>query len=156
MVAPAAHGGFGVTGERPLPAHVLAAAQRGRGELRLATEPGGEAIEIVAAKPKRKRRGVMNKTERAYSVELEARKRCGELTWWKFESMPLVLASGASFMPDFAVKLTDGSLEFHEVKGGHIREAAMVRLKVAARLYPFTFVLVQYVRGEQTKKTVSP
>lgn len=132
---------------RKLPAHALDAVMRGRG-LRVATPEQRE--------PSKPRRGVMNKTEMRYSVELQARKLAGEIRWFAFEPITLRLASGAKYTPDFAVLTASGALEFHETKGGFIREAAMVRLKVAASLYPFRFVLVQFVRGEQITKEIRP
>ena len=48
----------------------------------------------------------------------------------------------AFFAPDFLVQLADGTLELHEVKGFH-REAGIVRLKVAADMFPFACKLVE-------------
>lgn len=98
----------------------------------------------------------MNKTETRYSLELESGRQNGVLAWWAFEAMTLRLATGARYTPDFAVLTSAGALEFHETKGGHIREAAMVRLKVAASLYPFRFVLVQFTKGKRVERTVTP
>lgn len=83
----------------------------------------------------------MNKTEAAYERHLYALVEAGEVLWYRFEPMRLRLANGAYYKPDFGVKLRDGSLEFHETKG-HWREAARVRIKVAAELFPFRFIAV--------------
>lgn len=89
------------------------------------------------------RRGRMNKTERAYSIELRARQIAGEVRWFGFECTKLRLANGAWYTPDFTVELARGRLEFHETKG-FAREAAIVRLKVAAELNPWArFFLVK-------------
>jgi hypothetical protein len=88
----------------------------------------------------------MNATESAYASHLEALKRAGQVLWWRFEPMRLRLANGAWFKPDFGVKLRDGSLEFHETKG-FWREAARVRIKVAAELFPFRFIAVTRKKG---------
>jgi hypothetical protein len=76
----------------------------------------------------------MNKTERAYAFELEVLKRTGRIQSYGFERIKFVLGKGSVYTPDFEVVLADGFLEYHEVKG-HWREAARVRIKVAARLF---------------------
>lgn len=96
--------------------------------------------------PARKPARGMNKTEAAYAQHLEARRLAGEVLWWRFEPMRLRLANGAWFKPDFGVKLIDRSLEFHETKG-FWREAARVRIKVAAELFPFRFIAVKRKGG---------
>lgn len=85
--------------------------------------------------------GAMNKTESAYARTLEARKQAGEVAWYKFEGIKLRLADNTFYSPDFAVMLTDGSLEAHEVKG-HWMDDAKAKIKIAADLYPFRFLAV--------------
>lgn len=102
---------------------------------------------LRTARPGRiKRPGEMNKLEEAYSWVLEARKRAGEIQWWGYEQMTLKLADGVRYTPDFAVLTlginTTGQLEFHEVKG-YMRDDARVKLKVAAAMFPFKFLLVR-------------
>jgi hypothetical protein len=92
------------------------------------------------------RRG-MNKLETRYARRLELMRLAGEITWWGFEGIKLRLATGAFYKPDFAVLANEGDLQFHETKG-FFREAANVRLKVAADLYPFAFYLVRWINGE--------
>lgn len=97
-----------------------------------------------AAEIKRPR---MNKLESAYAAEVLG--PClanGQVTWFDFEPFRMRLAEGAWFTPDFGVITGMGRLEFHETKG-FWREAARVRIKVAARLYPFRFVACQRERG---------
>ena len=155
-------------GERPLPSHVLAAIERGQRATRVVggsraprpeqdaqADAGAGASSVSTSSPK-PRRGVMNKTEARYAAELEARALAGELSWWAFERVRLRLANGAWYCPDFVVSTAAGEIEMHEVKGSHIREAAMVRLKVAASLYPFRFVLVQFTKAGQTSKEIKP
>lgn len=84
--------------------------------------------------------GTMNKTEAEYAWRLEARKRAGEVLWYKFEGVKLRLADKTFYEPDFAVMLADGLLEMHEVKGGVWEDDARVKIKVAASLYPFKFL----------------
>lgn len=84
--------------------------------------------------------GVMNKLEARYAQQLEARKIAGEILWYKYEAVKLRLADNTFYTPDFAVMLANGELEMHETKG-FMRDDAAVKIKVAAALYPFRFVL---------------
>jgi hypothetical protein len=95
----------------------------------------------------------MNKMEAQYAQRLDLEKHAGEILWWGYEAIRLRLANGAWFKPDFAVEGRFG-LEFHETKG-HMREAAHVRIKVAASLYPmFRFSIIRLERGEWTRMRV--
>lgn len=87
--------------------------------------------------------GYRSKLERDYALNLDARLRIGELAWWAYEPMRFKLGEGAWFTPDFILMRADGGLEAHETKG-HMREAANVRLKVAASLYPWLPIFVVY------------
>ncbi len=89
--------------------------------------------------------GKMNKTEAAYARTLEARKHAGEIVWWVFEPFNLRLADRTFYKVDFGVMLANGELECHEVKG-FWTDDAKVKIKVAARLFPFRFVAV-YMKG---------
>lgn len=86
--------------------------------------------------------GVMNQTENAYASILEQRKAIGEVIRWEFEAMTFKLAPLCSFTPDFMVWLTDGSMEFVDVKGcGPIDDKSTVKIKTAAEKFPmFSFV----------------
>lgn len=90
----------------------------------------------------------MNKTEAEYAEILEARRRRGEVAWWKYEGITLKLADNTRYTPDFAVMLPQGEFEFHETKGGFIREDGWLKLKLAAGMFPFRFFLCQ----KQAKK----
>jgi hypothetical protein len=83
--------------------------------------------------------GTMNKTEAAYASVLEARQQAGEIAWFKFEAVKLRLADNTFYTPDFAVMLTAGEMEMHEVKG-FWEDDARVKIKVAAAMYPFQFL----------------
>lgn len=96
---------------------------------------------FVRGLPKQHRKGEMNATERAYADHLDERMKAGEVIWYAFESIRLSLVEGDArtvYTPDFAVQLADGEMELHEVKG-FWQEAARVRIKVAASMYPFRF-----------------
>jgi hypothetical protein len=109
----------------------------------------------VADEPKRGRTrhapGKMNKREAAYSLELEARKRAGEILDWQYEAVTLKIAEkpegckmkAVRYTPDFFVVADDGVIEFHEVKG-HAEGDWIVKWKVCIERYPwFRFVLVE-------------
>jgi hypothetical protein len=78
----------------------------------------------------------MNRTEAAYALQLEARKRAGELQWYQYEAMRFVLAKATQYTPDFVVLTDAGAVEAHEIKG-FWRDDARAKLKVAARLFPW-------------------
>lgn len=99
-----------------------------------------------------------NKWECLFRDELELRRLAGEVSWYAFEPMRLKLAEYTQngkertiwYKPDFAALVRsegdcgqpcDSHLEYFEVKG-HWREAARVRIKMAASQYPFRFVAV--------------
>ena len=84
----------------------------------------------------------MNKTEAAYDQHLQALHAAGDVLWHRFEPMRLRLADGAWFTPDFGVLTRDCLFEFHETKG-FWREAARVRIKIAAELFPFKFIAIK-------------
>jgi hypothetical protein len=84
----------------------------------------------------------MNKTEAAYAAHLRLRQIAGEVAWYKFEAFKLRLADNTFLTVDFAVMLSDGTLEMHEVKG-FWTDDARVKIKVAADIYPFRFLAVQ-------------
>ncbi|WOD19818.1 PDDEXK family nuclease [Paraburkholderia kirstenboschensis] len=97
----------------------------------------------------RKPRGEMNKTERAYSQLLAARKHIGEIDDFAFESVKLRLAGATLcfYTPDFCV-WAGGRVQFHEVKG-FWTDDARVKIKVAAASVPWArFIAVRLVKGE--------
>jgi len=83
----------------------------------------------------------MNKTEAAYQQHLELRKHAGEIVWYRFEGIKLRLADKTFYTPDFAVMLTDGAMELHEVKGYWLDDAR-AKTKIAAEQYPFRIIAV--------------
>jgi len=88
--------------------------------------------------------GQMNKTEQAYAALLEQRKQSGEIHHYQFEAMALKLAKLTTYTPDFFVILSNGEIEYHEVKG-HWMGNGRVKIKVAAENHPwFKFVAIQY------------
>ena len=103
-------------------------------------QPANNKVKIQALG--RLKTGEMNKTEQAYRDLLELRKRAGEVLWYKFEGLKFRLADNTFYTPDFAVMLSNGQIELHEVKG-HWQDDARVKIKIAADLYPFQFIAVK-------------
>lgn len=86
--------------------------------------------------------GERNKTELAYEEALKALQRDGQIAWFKFEGVKLRLADNTFYTPDYAVMLTNGQMEMHEVKG-FWQDDARVKIKIAAELFPFRFLAVR-------------
>lgn len=86
--------------------------------------------------------GQMNKTEEAYAKYLQVLQHAGKVAWFKFEGVKLRLADSTFYSPDFAVMLTSGEMEMHEVKG-FWQDDARAKIKIAADLYPFRFIAVK-------------
>lgn len=108
---------------------------------------GRIATAVVAPKPSdltlgRLPAGTMNNTEAAYDAHLQMLHRAGEIIWHKFEHIKLRLADKTFLTVDFAVLPASGLLELREVKG-FFRDDAKVKIKVAASMYPFKFILVR-------------
>lgn len=136
---------------------ILKANQRAaRGEMKpYYTAELGWTPEGIAEQERRKkepRRGRQNKLEAAFQREVLE----GCVAWFDFEAMKFRLADGAWYTPDFPTQGADGTFTIFEVKG-HWREAARVRIKVAADKYPFAFVAVTKDRktGEWVYERIS-
>lgn len=86
--------------------------------------------------------GKRNKTEAAYEQTLEARRAAGEVAWFRFEGIKLRLADNTFYTPDYAVMLSSGLMEMHEVKG-FWQDDARAKIKIAADMYPFRFLAVR-------------
>jgi hypothetical protein len=92
----------------------------------------------------------MNSTESAYSMNLAIQLSVREIESYSYEPLTLRLADGVRYTPDFLV-VKDGIVELHEVKAGRLdkagkvkaltEDASRIKLKVAAKQYPFRFVL---------------
>lgn len=90
--------------------------------------------------------GAMNKTEAAYEQVIKDGVSLGDVAWYRFEGLKLRLADNTFYTPDFAVMLTNGQIECHEVKG-FWKDDARVKIKVAAEQYPFRFIAVSRGKG---------
>lgn len=94
-----------------------------------------------------------SKLEADYADHLAMLLQAGVIARWDYEAEKFRLADGAWYTPDFRVVYPDRHVEFHETKG-YRREAAIVRVKVAAELHPYPFVLVERKRGQWKCTTI--
>jgi hypothetical protein len=121
----------------------------------LARDPADAPVDAPPEKKQRCGRQ-MNKTERRYATRLEAARQLGQVKRAVFEGVTLRIADRRRFTPDFFVVHAEADaagriLGFDEVKGSYAREDAMVKLEVAARMFPeFRFRLARYERGRWT------
>jgi hypothetical protein len=126
---------------------------------RAVAPPGAESEERLRHNPARRgyakasrprhSPGVMNNTEREYADMLDIRRAAGEITAYWFERLTLKLAADSRYTPDFLVLLSCGALEIHEVKGSFIRDDAAAKLKIAADVFPYRFILAQRLSKKQ-------
>ncbi|MEE9609507.1 MAG: hypothetical protein V3U03_17355 [Myxococcota bacterium] len=94
----------------------------------------------------------MNKLERRYHDLLELLRLDRQILDVRFEPEKFRLADGSFYTPDFRLILPTGIVEFHEVKG-FWREAARVRIKLAAELNPYVFRSVTEVDPLHPKRS---
>lgn len=93
----------------------------------------------------------LNGLERQWLEVLRSR----PFDWLGIQPMGLKLADNCRYHPDF-VTLCDGQITAWETKG-FMRDDAALKLKIAARNYPFIrFVLVTRVKKEWIEKEVQP
>jgi len=96
----------------------------------------------------------MNKTERAYAVELAALQQAGEILRWRFEALTLLLVDpsdtggrGVRYTPDFAIWTPD-RLCFVEIKG-FLRDDAKLKFLWARQQFPeWEFKMLQRKGGQ--------
>ena len=100
-------------------------------------------------------RDPLNLMERRFAENyLDVERREARVMWWAFESITLRLAKGSRYTCDFfgVARVGEGIvLRAYETKG-HQESAAAVRLKVAARLFPWIefFKVKEPSRGAYT------
>jgi hypothetical protein len=94
-----------------------------------------------SAKPNKMPRA-RNKWEESFGELLELRRLGGEIIWYQFEAMRFRLADGAYYKPDWMAMLANQQWIAFEVKGMW-REAARLRIKVAADQHPIKFCAVR-------------
>ena len=93
----------------------------------------------------------LNKTERAYLSLLRARK---DVDWIGIQNVTLKIGDDCRLTCDF-VYLCAGRLTFVDTKGAFIREDSTIKIKCAARMFPWaTFVVAQKISGTWTEKII--
>jgi len=100
--------------------------------------------------------GEMNSHEAKYAERLEEDRIAGRIDSWMFEPMGLRLAKSLTYNPDFLVVYSDGSTEFHEVKG-FWRDDAKAKIKMAATAFPmFRFRSFSLKKGRWDEMEFQP
>lgn len=107
---------------------------------KLAPEPA--AAPPIAPRATIKKSEFDSKLEEAYWNHLADLQAQGAIHSFSLKPEKLRLADGSYYTPDFRVITNEGFVQFHETKG-FMREAARVRLLVAAELHPYPFLLVK-------------
>jgi hypothetical protein len=82
------------------------------------------------------RQSEMNKTEQMFALRLEGEMQGHQIRWFEYEPIKLKLARKCFYTPDFGVFFRDATFGLYEVKG-FWRDDARVKIKTAARLFPF-------------------
>jgi hypothetical protein len=90
------------------------------------------------------RASAMNRLEAAYAQHLELQRAAGVIRRWDYEPERLLIGNRCTYLPDFRIVGADDVIEMHEVKG-FMRDDALVKLKVAASMHPYRFVLVRRI-----------
>lgn len=92
--------------------------------------------------------------EEAFAELLTLRKNAGEIQDYQFEAVKLRLAKNTFYTCDFLA--VGEHVTFYEVKGFK-EDDAMVKIKVAARLYPwFEFIMVTRDRKSWKYTVIEP
>lgn len=119
-----------------------------------ALEPSAPA---TTAKPKvvglgkPKGRRAMNRTEAAYALILEAKKRSGMIVRYGWEEITLRWPDGMRYTPDFCVWYPNvpNELVFIETKGPFIEGDALVKFRAARAFWPeFEFKMMQRAKDK--------
>lgn len=86
-------------------------------------------------------KGTLNKTEKRFADYLAMKQIAGEVLWWRFEGLKLMLAPNTSLTIDFNVMMKNGELHMIDVKGSKamVTDDFRVKAKVAAATFPFAF-----------------
>lgn len=83
--------------------------------------------------------GEMNKSEAKFDLVLRAQLQAGEIAWYAFECIKLRLADGTFLEVDFFVMQPSGELWAIDVKGGWVSDDGILKLRWAAKDFPFRF-----------------
>jgi hypothetical protein len=112
--------------------------------------PAGEPTalpKVVAARPKQ------NKTELRYAARLDRDIAAGRVLSYRFEPITIKLDEPATgrairYTPDYRVVHADGAVSLDEVKGGFIREDAMLKFRWACEQWDDTWFRMWQWTGE--------
>jgi len=109
----------------------------------------GKPLYVIKQQPKSRYK---SKAEALFAERLQCRKDSGEIQWWDYEPMTLVIVEAdgkrCRYTPDFATYDSESGLCFYEVKG-FLREAARLRFLAAKERYPFVkWYMVRYTQGK--------
>lgn len=116
----------------------LKSALHSRMTARMRVQKGGEAVPRIqgqVAAVAQPRASKLNKTEQRYADILEARKLAGTLQAYFVQEVTLKIGDDCRYTPDFLVIENDGALTFIEIKGGFVREDAIVKFRAAAKQF---------------------
>lgn len=108
------------------------------------TPVSGVQLPPARGRAVRRTSGEMNKTEALYASHLDKLQAAGDIAAWWFEVVTFRIAPDCRYTPDFLVMMPDGIIEVHEVKG-FWEDDALVKIKVAAQMFPFRFVAIHSV-----------
>lgn len=82
-----------------------------------------------------------SKKEARYYSELKIRQKAGEVLFF-LRQVPISLPGNVKYVVDFLVFLTDGSVEFIDVKGMST-PLFIAKKKMVEELYPFKIMIVK-------------
>lgn len=132
--------------------------QKGAGQVGVKPDPLADMVIAGNAKGTRARANTksgdkLNKTEQRYIDEvLWPRHLAGEVKWFSAECVSRRISTTGKrcwYRPDFEVMLADGSIEYHEIKGGRVEDDARVKFLAAMRVYPmFRWEMWAHIKGE--------
>jgi len=90
--------------------------------------------------------------ERLFRDRLQYLMRAGNIKAFEYQPAPIILhkiGRGRKYTPDFKVIDNNNDVVYYEVKGGFIREDAMLKFEWAAMLNPdAVFIMMQYKRRQ--------
>lgn len=104
----------------------------------------------------------MNKTEAAYAEFLRGRLDRHEIHWFRWAPFSVKLAKDLHYRPDFSYADLDGTLVIVDTKGAKkvrgvngepdrhepfIEEDSWVKIKAAAEMFPFRFIVTWPIPG---------
>jgi len=102
-------------------------------------EQSGEGVQAGKSSSLEPARG--QKAEPDFRSKTEGRwwgrlQKASSLVWKAYEPQSFRIGPERHYRPDFIVQREGGALECHEIKGGYVRDRALVKPSAAAALYP--------------------